>query len=85
MAEIAANKTTSTTADRVMVEEGYKFTCLACHVAFHSAEHQRQHYRTDWHRYNLKRKVAELAPVTAEQFAEKLLGELIWCANGITN
>ncbi|RKP09081.1 C2H2 type zinc-finger-domain-containing protein [Thamnocephalis sphaerospora] len=51
------------------------FTCLACHVAFHSAEHQRQHYRTDWHRYNLKRKVAQLAPVTAEQFAEKLMAQ----------
>ncbi|KAL1924791.1 uncharacterized protein VTP21DRAFT_4445 [Calcarisporiella thermophila] len=51
------------------------FTCLACHVAFHTSDHQKEHYRTDWHRYNLKRKVAELPPVTAEQFANKVLAQ----------
>lgn len=51
------------------------FTCLTCQVAFHTADRQRTHYRTDWHRYNLKRKVAELAPVTAEAFANKVLGK----------
>ncbi|KAI8999355.1 C2H2 type zinc-finger-domain-containing protein [Gaertneriomyces semiglobifer] len=51
------------------------FTCLACHVAFRSAEHQREHMRSDWHRYNLKRKVAELPPVSAEAFAEKLTSQ----------
>ncbi|KAI8845589.1 hypothetical protein BC829DRAFT_399408 [Chytridium lagenaria] len=48
------------------------FTCLACHVAFHGAEHQREHYKSDWHRYNLKRKVADLPPVTQEAFALRL-------------
>ncbi|KAI9485025.1 C2H2 type zinc-finger-domain-containing protein [Zychaea mexicana] len=48
------------------------FTCLACHVAFPTSEGQRNHYRTDWHKYNLKRKIAELAPISAEQFAEKI-------------
>jgi len=24
------------------------FTCLACQIGFHTAELQRQHYRTDW-------------------------------------
>ncbi|KAI9184218.1 pre-60S factor rei1 [Blastocladiella emersonii ATCC 22665] len=52
---------------------GYAFTCLSCHVAFATAEQQRTHYRTDWHRYNLKRKVAELAPVSAEEFAQRVL------------
>jgi pre-60S factor REI1 len=28
--------------------------------------------KSDWHRYNLKRKVIELPPVTAEQFAQKI-------------
>ncbi|KAJ3349157.1 hypothetical protein HDU83_000715 [Entophlyctis luteolus] len=48
------------------------FTCLACHVAFRSADNQRDHYRSDWHRYNLKRKVAELQPVSMENFAMRL-------------
>ncbi|KAJ2738896.1 pre-60S factor rei1, partial [Coemansia sp. BCRC 34301] len=49
------------------------FTCMACQVAFYSAEQQRTHYRSDWHRYNLKRKVADLPPVTAESFAQRVL------------
>ncbi|KAI8621834.1 C2H2 type zinc-finger-domain-containing protein [Chytriomyces sp. MP71] len=52
--------------------EGAIFTCLACHVAFRSADNQRDHYRSDWHRYNLKRKVAELPPVTMDNFAQRL-------------
>ncbi|KAJ1731776.1 pre-60S factor rei1 [Coemansia biformis] len=51
------------------------FTCIACQVAFYSADQQRTHYRSDWHRYNLKRKVAELPPVTAESFAQRVLAQ----------
>ncbi|KAI8088640.1 C2H2 type zinc-finger-domain-containing protein [Halteromyces radiatus] len=47
------------------------YTCISCKVAFESAETQRLHYRSDWHRYNLKRKVADLPPVTREQFEQK--------------
>ena len=49
------------------------YTCLACAVGFQVPEGQREHYRTDWHRYNLKRKVAELPAVSAEVFAQKVL------------
>jgi pre-60S factor REI1 len=49
------------------------FTCISCRVAFKDAEVQRQHYKTDWHRYNLKRKIAELPPVTAEDFQRRVL------------
>ncbi|KAI9478854.1 MAG: C2H2 type zinc-finger-domain-containing protein [Benjaminiella poitrasii] len=47
------------------------YTCLACQVAFQSADSQRNHYRSDWHRYNLKRKVVNLPPVTLDQFKLK--------------
>lgn len=49
------------------------FTCITCRVAFKDADIQRQHYKSDWHRYNLKRKVAELPAVTAEEFAQRVL------------
>lgn len=49
------------------------FTCIACRLAFSDAEVQRLHYKTDWHRYNLKRKIADLAPVTMENFNERVL------------
>ncbi|EFA01610.1 cytoplasmic 60S subunit biogenesis factor ZNF622 [Tribolium castaneum] len=48
------------------------FTCITCHVAFKNAELQREHYKSDWHRYNLKRKVSELPPVSAEDFQRKV-------------
>ena len=51
------------------------FTCLACHVAFKTADIQREHYRSDWHRYNLKRKMVELPPVSAEMFTQKVVGK----------
>ncbi|XP_067634705.1 cytoplasmic 60S subunit biogenesis factor ZNF622 [Eurosta solidaginis] len=49
------------------------FTCINCCVKFASADLQRDHYKTDWHRYNLKRRVAELPPVSAEAFQERML------------
>lgn len=49
------------------------FTCICCRVAFKDGEIQRLHYKTDWHRYNLKRKVADLPPVTSEEFQRRVL------------
>lgn len=43
-------------------------TCTACRLEFATPAQQKDHFRMDWHRYNLKRKVVELPPVTEEQF-----------------
>lgn len=51
------------------------FTCISCRVAFADGDVQRAHYKSDWHRYNLKRKVAEMPPVSAEAFREKVLAQ----------
>jgi len=40
-----------------------------------AAELQKEHYKSDWHRYNLKRKVADLPPVTAENFQQRVLAQ----------
>merc|ERR1712002_895265 len=48
------------------------FTCLSCRVVFSDADLQRDHYKSEWHRYNLKRKVAELPPITAENFQQRI-------------
>jgi pre-60S factor REI1 len=40
-----------------------------------AAELQKVHYKTDWHRYNLKRKVANLPPITAENFQERVTAQ----------
>ena len=49
------------------------FTCLSCSIAFLNPEDQRAHYRSDLHRYNMKRRVANLPPVKAEAFNRKIL------------
>ncbi|KIK97215.1 hypothetical protein PAXRUDRAFT_243790 [Paxillus rubicundulus Ve08.2h10] len=49
------------------------FTCLSCSIAFASPEDQRTHYRSDHHRYNMKRRVASLPPVSAAVFNQKVL------------
>lgn len=51
------------------------YTCISCRVQFCDGEVQRAHYKTDWHRYNLKRKVAEMPPVTAENFQDRVLAQ----------
>lgn len=48
------------------------FTCMACKLKFAQAEQQRLHYKTDWHRYNLKRQMAQLPHVTEAIFNQKL-------------
>lgn len=49
------------------------YTCISCRVAFATPDLQKAHHKTDWHRYNLKRKVAELPPVTAVDFQQRVL------------
>lgn len=51
---------------------GVQFTCITCTIGFQNADLQREHYKTDWHRYNLKRKVASLPPVTKADFDGRL-------------
>ncbi|XP_013166493.1 PREDICTED: zinc finger protein 622 [Papilio xuthus] len=47
------------------------YTCITCQVLFKTADLQREHYKLDWHRYNLKRKVASIPPVTLEEFEQR--------------
>ncbi|KXZ56307.1 hypothetical protein GPECTOR_1g270 [Gonium pectorale] len=52
-------------------------TCLTCGIGvngpgFANAAEQRQHFKTDWHRYNVKRRLAKQPPVSEDAF-EKVL------------
>ncbi|KAK4147458.1 C2H2 type zinc-finger-domain-containing protein [Dichotomopilus funicola] len=51
----------------------HPYTCNTCQVAFRNSDLQRGHMRSDWHRYNLKRRVASLPPISSEVFTEKVL------------
>lgn len=48
------------------------YTCLSCQIQFPSMQLQRIHMKTEWHRYNLKRRVAQLVPVSNETFQLKV-------------
>ncbi|KAG8761059.1 hypothetical protein FRC14_007840 [Serendipita sp. 396] len=56
-----------------MFDASSMFTCLSCSIAFSSADDQRGHYRSDHHRYNMKRRVASLPPVSVAMFNQKVL------------
>ena len=47
-------------------EQGYY--CSTAGVAFADKQSLHDHYKSEWHRYNLKRKVAGLPPVSKEWF-----------------
>ncbi|CCH61677.1 hypothetical protein TBLA_0F01340 [Henningerozyma blattae CBS 6284] len=48
------------------------FTCNSCMLEFQSGLDQRTHMKSDWHRYNLKRRVANLPPIDELTFSSKV-------------
>ncbi|CAG09306.1 unnamed protein product [Tetraodon nigroviridis] len=48
-----------------------KMVCLACRCTFTNREDQMEHYKLDWHRFNLKQKLLGASPVSAEEFEKK--------------
>ncbi|KJZ73775.1 hypothetical protein HIM_06893 [Hirsutella minnesotensis 3608] len=51
----------------------HPYTCNTCQVAYRNIDLQKGHMKSDWHRYNLKRRVASLPPISSEIFTEKVL------------
>lgn len=45
-----------------------RYTCMGCRIKFETMELQRAHYKTEWHLYNLKRRVCNLNPIDLESF-----------------
>lgn len=52
-----------------MQPDGLIVTCTACRVRLMGSDERREHYRSDLHRVNLKRKVGGLGPLTSEELA----------------
>ncbi|XP_056144965.1 ankyrin repeat and zinc finger domain-containing protein 1 isoform X2 [Lampris incognitus] len=48
-----------------------RMVCSACRCCFNSREEQMEHYKLDWHRFNLKQKLGGRQPVTVEEFERK--------------
>ena len=50
------------------------FTCNTCEVEYDDVESHRSHYKSDWHRYNLRRRQVELAPGSLRGVSETKSG-----------
>lgn len=48
------------------------YTCISCRLVFANGTLQRNHYQSEWHRYNVKRQVASLPPISYEVFENKV-------------
>ena len=52
-----------------------RMVCSVCGgVTFENRSDQKQHYKSDWHRFNLKQKIKGAEPVTVENFEEAVAG-----------
>ncbi|KAI0386533.1 C2H2 type zinc-finger-domain-containing protein [Hypomontagnella monticulosa] len=75
MATITGNRPSGATLPSTQdpTPSSHQFTCNTCQVAFRFADTQKGHMKSDWHRYNLKRRVASLPPISSEVFTEKVI------------
>ncbi|ODV83036.1 hypothetical protein CANARDRAFT_209515 [[Candida] arabinofermentans NRRL YB-2248] len=55
-----------------MSSSSTRYTCNSCNLAFAEPEDQRNHMKSDWHRYNLKRRVSQLPPINEITFNSKV-------------
>jgi pre-60S factor REI1 len=51
-------------------------TCHTCSIQFSTFDAQKLHMKTDWHRYNCKRKAEDLKGISFDEFSEKLASAL---------
>ena len=55
-------------SNAVSMPRGDERRCLSCGVQFESREEQVTHYKLDWHKYNVKRKLEGLPCVGEDDF-----------------
>ncbi|XP_054644360.1 ankyrin repeat and zinc finger domain-containing protein 1 [Dunckerocampus dactyliophorus] len=70
-AEKLDDKEAGVARERNVREVSEKMVCLACRCSFVSREEQMEHYKLDWHRFNLRLKMSGMPPVTTEEFERK--------------
>lgn len=57
----------------ILGSEDYKYYslglhCTTCQIAFEFSEEHRAHYKSDWHRYNLKQKIRNRQTINEPKF-----------------
>ncbi|KAF5886283.1 ankyrin repeat and zinc finger domain-containing protein 1 isoform X1, partial [Clarias magur] len=62
---------TDASQDEAVGEVSDRRFCSACQSSFENREEQMEHYKLDWHRFNLRQRLAGRSPVTVEEFEKK--------------
>ncbi|XP_060117063.1 tRNA endonuclease ANKZF1 [Heteronotia binoei] len=68
---VAISVTNGPDRSRGVLEVSDRMFCSACLKSFDSREEQTEHYRLDWHRFNLKQRLLGHRMLTAEEFEAK--------------
>ncbi|XP_078083890.1 tRNA endonuclease ANKZF1 [Mustelus asterias] len=63
------------TGGQAVLEISDKMWCSTCQCNFDNREDQTEHYKLDWHRFNLRQRLLGAQPVSTESF-EKIAGEI---------
>lgn len=64
------------TGDSRGQEQAKQNRCNTCDAALGDARQYREHFKSEWHKHNLKRKTRQLPPLTAEEcLADLELGD----------
>lgn len=74
------SKSNSPEKQKEDLTENIKLTCSYCKVEFENVGKQREHYKLDWHRYNLKQSLLAREALTEEQFNDKT-GKILFFRN----
>ncbi|XP_070584865.1 tRNA endonuclease ANKZF1 [Erythrolamprus reginae] len=56
---------------KLILEVSDRMYCSVCSKAFENRDEQKEHYRLDWHRFNLKQRLLGRQMLTAEEFEAK--------------
>ncbi|EAR99051.2 C2H2 type zinc-finger protein (macronuclear) [Tetrahymena thermophila SB210] len=56
-----------------IIKGGQGLRCYCCQLEFDTDSNYKLHFKSDYHRYNLKRKMLDLPPATYEEFQRQFL------------
>ncbi|XP_032073618.1 ankyrin repeat and zinc finger domain-containing protein 1 [Thamnophis elegans] len=68
---VAAPETKELQQAKLILEVSDRMYCSVCSKTFENRDEQKEHYRLDWHRFNLKQRLLGHQMLTAEEFEAK--------------
>ena len=70
--EASHNEVTATDPDESGLAISVSKFCSTCSISFSNSSEHREHFKLDWHRFNLRRKLRNKPPLKEDEF-EKMV------------